>query len=67
MLVNQSDYDASLREKFKTVEMRVPQENQEECLKAAKTFRLTLYTISVDTGRKPQRDNEKPEVRRVRS
>ena len=49
----------------KTIEMRIPQENQEECLKAAKTFKFSLPVISVDTRCEPRMDNEEPEVRGV--
>ena len=51
----------------KTIEMRIPQENKEECLKAAKTFKFTLPVISVDTRCEPRMDNEEPEVRGVRT
>ena len=53
-------------EEPKTLEMRIPQENQEECLKAARTFRFTLPVISVDTRSEPRMDNEEPEVRGVK-
>ena len=49
-----------------TIEMRIPQENQEECLKAAKTFKFSLPVISVDTRCEPRMDNEEPEVRGVK-
>ena len=54
-------------EEPKTIEMRIPQENQEECLKAAKTFRFSLPVISVDTRCEPRMDNEEPEVRGVKT
>ena len=54
-------------EEPKTIEMRIPQENQEECLKAAKTFRFSLPVISVDTRCEPRMDNEEPGVRGVRT
>ena len=47
-------------EEPKTIEMRIPQENQEECLKSAKTFKFSLPVISVDTRCEPQKDNEQP-------
>jgi len=53
-------------DKPKIIEMRIPQENQEECLKAAKTFKFFLPVISVDTKCEPRKDNEEPEVRGVR-
>ena len=33
---------SAMGEKPKTIEMRIPQENREECLKSAKTFKFTL-------------------------
>ena len=54
-------------EEPKTIEMRIPQENQEECRKSAKTFKLTLPVISVDTRCEPRMDNEEPEVRGVKT
>ena len=51
----------------KTIEMRIPQENQEECLKSAKTFKFSLPVISVDTRCEPRMDNEEPEVRGVKT
>ena len=47
-------------EEPKTIEMRIPQENQEECLKSAKTFKFSLPVISVDTRCEPQKDDEQP-------
>ena len=54
-------------EEPKTIEMRIPQENQEKCLKAPKTFKVSLPVISVDTRCEPRMDNEEPEVRGVRT
>ena len=58
-------------EKPKTIEMRIPQENQEECLKSAKTFKFTLpipmVTLSTETRCEPRLDNEEPEVRGVKT
>ena len=51
----------------KTIEMRIPQENLEECLKSAKTFRFSLPFISVDTRCEPRMDNEEPEIRGVKT
>ena len=54
-------------EKPQTIEMRIPQENRDECLKSANTFRFTLplpsVTFSVDTRCEPRKINEKPELR----
>ena len=52
-------------DKPKTIEMRIPQENQKECLKSAKTFRISLPVISIDTRCEPRSDDEEPEVRGV--
>ena len=52
-------------EEPKTVEMRIPQENKEECLKSAKTFKLSLPMLSVDTRCEPRLENEEPEIRGV--
>ena len=53
-------------EEPKTIEMRIPQENREECLKSAKTFKFSLPVISVDTRCEPRMDNKEPEVRGVK-
>ena len=47
-------------EEPKTIEMRIPQENQEVCLNSAKTFRFSLPVISVDTRCEPQKVDEQP-------
>jgi hypothetical protein len=47
--------------------MRIPQENQKDCLKSAKTFRISLPVISIDTRCEPRRDDEEPEVRGVKT
>ena len=51
----------------KTIEMRIPQENREECLKSAKTFKFSLpipmITLSSETQCEPRMDNEEPEIR----
>ena len=55
----------------KTIEMRIPQENREECLKSAKTFKFTLpipmVTFLTKTRCEPRMDNEEPEVRGVKT
>ena len=53
---------SAMGEKPKTIEMRIPQENLEECLKSAKTFRFSLPVISVETRCEPQMDNEEPKL-----
>ena len=49
-------------EEKKTFELRIPQENQQECLKSAKTFEFSLPFISIDTRCEPRRDNEDPSM-----
>jgi hypothetical protein len=49
-------------EEPKTIEMRIPQENQEECLKSAKTFKFSLPVISMDTRCEPSKGNEDPSM-----
>ena len=53
---------SAMGEKPKTIEMRIPQENREECLKSAKTFKFSLPVISVETRCEPQMDNEEPKL-----
>ena len=50
-------------EEKKTFELRIPQENQQECLKSAKTFKFSLHVISMDTRCEPRRDKEDPSMR----
>ena len=49
-------------EEKKTFELRIPQENQQECLKSSKTFKFSLPVISMDTRCEPRRDNEDPSM-----
>jgi len=53
------------------IEMRIPQENREECLKSAKTFKFSLpipmVTISTVTRCEPRLDNEVPELKGVKT
>ena len=49
-------------EEKKTFELRIPQENQQECSKSAKTFKFSLPVISIDTRCEPRRDNEDPSI-----
>ena len=57
-------------EEPKTIEMRIPQENREECLKSVKTFKFSLpipmVTVSTETHCEPRLDNEEPEIRGVK-
>jgi len=52
-------------EKHKTFELRIPQENRQECMKSAKTFKFSLPVISLDTRCEPRKDNEEPELKSV--
>ena len=52
-------------EESKTFELRIPQENRQQCLKSAKTFRFSLPVISMDTRCEPRKEDEDPEIRRV--
>ena len=51
----------------KTIEMRIPQENQEECLKSSKTFKFSFPVVDmyVDTRCEPREDNEEPKIQGV--
>ena len=49
-------------EKFKNFELRIPQENKQECLKSAKTFKFSLPVISIDTRCEPRKVNEDPSM-----
>ena len=57
----------AMGEEPKTIEMRIPQENREECLKSAKTFKFSLpipmVTFSTKTRCEPRLENEQPELR----
>ena len=49
----------------KTMELRIPQDNREECMKASKTFRFSLPVFSMETRCEPRRDNEQPTLKAV--
>ena len=53
----------------KIAKMRILQENKQECLVSAKTFRFTLLiplvTLSTETRCEPKLENEEPEVKGV--
>lgn len=49
----------------KTFELRIPQENLEECMKSAKTFRFSLPVISMDTRCEPRKSDDEPEIKGV--
>ena len=50
----------------KTIELRIPQENEEECLKTAKTFDFKLpipgVVLSMKSRCKPKQKNDTPGV-----
>ena len=54
-----------------TIEMRIPQENKEECLKSAKTFELKIpipgIVMSMKSRCEPKNDEEKPEIKQVKT
>ena len=52
-------------EEQKTFELRIPQENKEECLKSAKTFKFSLPVISMDTRCEPKMTNEEPKIKGI--
>jgi hypothetical protein len=53
----------------KTIELKIPQENKEECLKSAKSldFKLPIpgLTISMKSRCEPKKDKEEPGVTQV--
>ena len=49
-------------EEKKTFELKISQENQQECSKSAKTFKFCLPVTSMDTRCEPRRDNEDPSM-----
>ena len=59
----------AVNENTKTIEIRIPQENREECLKSAKTFKFSLpipmVTLSTETRCEPRLENEEPELKGV--
>ena len=55
----------------KTIEMKIPQENKEECLKSAKTFEFKLtipgIVMSIKSRCEPKKNEEQPEVKMVQT
>ena len=53
----------------KTIEMRIPQEKKEECLKSAKTFEFKLpipgAVMSMESRCEPKSDEAQPEIKQV--
>ena len=53
----------------KTIEMRIPQENKEECLESTKTFEFELpipgVVMSMESRCEPKSDEEQPEIKQV--
>ena len=62
---------SAMGEKPKTIEMRIPQGNLEECLKSAKTFKFSLpipmVTLSTETRCESRLENEEPELKGVKT
>ena len=58
-------------EEPKTIEMLFHQENREECLKSAKTFKFSLpipmVTLSSETRCKPRMENKEPKLKGVKT
>ena len=58
-------------EKPKTIEMRIPQEDREDCLKSAETFKFSLpipmVTVSTETHCELRLKDEEPEIRGVKT
>ena len=52
-------------EESKTLDLRIPQESKEQCLKSAKTFRFSLPVISMETRCEPRRDDEEPAMKEI--
>ena len=52
-------------EKEKTFELRIPQENKEECLKSKNTFKFHLPVISMESKCVPKLENEEPKLKSV--
>jgi len=52
-------------EESKTFELRIPQENKEECLKSAKTFKFALPVISMNTRCVPKKMHEEPSMKSI--
>ena len=61
----------AVSENTKTIEIRIPQENREECLKSAKTFKFSLpipmATVSTETRCEPRLNNEESELKGVKT
>ena len=62
---------SAIGEKPRTIEMRIPQENREEYVKSAKTFKFSLpipmVTLSTETRCEPRLDNEEPKLKGVKT
>ena len=52
-------------EEKKTFELRIPQENKEQCLKSARTFRFSLPVLSMETRCEPKKVNEEPSIENI--
>jgi hypothetical protein len=62
---------SAMGEEPKTIDMHIPQENREEYLKPAKTFKFSLpipmVTLSSKTRCDPRLENEAPELNGVKT
>ena len=54
-------------EEKKTFELRIPQENKEQCLKSARTFRFSLPVLSMETRCEPKKVNEEPSIESIQA
>ena len=48
-----------------TLELRIPQASEVECLKSADTFKFALPVISMDTRCEPRKVGEEPSIETV--
>ena len=57
-------------EEPKTIEIRIPLKNLEECLKSAKTFKFSLpipvVTLSSETRCEPRMKYEEPKIQEIK-
>ena len=49
----------------KNFELQIPQQNQKECEKAAKTFTFVMPALSVKTRCEPSTGKQEPEVKGI--
>ena len=60
---------SSAGKNLKTIELRIPQENKEECSQTAKTFNFKLpipgVILSMKSRCEPRKDKDKPGVTQI--